>query len=321
MRSLHATALILAMVALSACGRTANEAPVPADGPWVYAPGQELPTVYRTVPRDPVSTYRTRSPSQPPPRLATLLNRPEPTANPERAKVIPRSRPEEEKTDTGTRDAPPLPERDVVDLELKKVAARRAEAKKAAAPIRALRVTARPIPKPITATPRPEQRPSDAKAVAPERVAAAVPSVVAPRLVAPRPSIGGLPTLGAPRVVADATPVALPDPSRTETAIPIGRVPASLGSGNIRTREVASPVADRLEVSTADASGGIGWDEAAALMRAGEVQNAIDVGEFEVLMTLCSGRGVLTVQPTPGALAAVDMPKVICGKAVSQASP
>jgi len=39
-----------------------------------------------------------------------------------------------------------------------------------------------------------------------------------------------------------------------------------------------------------------------------------------VLLSLCSGRGVVTIQPTPTALADLEKPKVVCGKSVTLTS-
>jgi len=120
--------------------------------------------------------------------------------------------------------------------------------------------------------------------------------------------------------VRDATPTGLPTAVSTERAIPIGTLPASLGLANIMAAESATPTGDTLEQSSADAGGTLGWSKAAALIRAGEVENATDIGEFEVLLSLCSGRGVITIQPTPTALAEIEIPKVVCGKAAALTS-
>ena len=186
---------------------------------------------------------------------------------------------------------------------------------------RSVTTTPRPQRRPITASPRPTRRPTvEVATVAP---AAVIPVETPPVAALPTPpSIRALalPSLNAPRTSQDSTPTALPEPLTAEVAIPLGTIPASLGVANIQAAEAALPVADSLEQSKADSSGTLGWDDAMALVRAGEVDSAIDVGEFEVLMTLCSGRGVLTIQPTPGALDAINFPKVVCGKAASLTS-
>ncbi len=186
---------------------------------------------------------------------------------------------------------------------------------------RSVTTSPRPLRRPITASPKPIRRPL-------VDVTTATPAVVSPVVIQPAaplptpPSIRAvaLPSLTAPRTSQDSTPTAVPSPLTAEVAIPLGTIPASLGTANIQAAEAALPVADSLEQSKADASGTLGWDDAMALVRAGEVDSAIDVGDFEVLMTLCSGRGVLTIQPTPGALDAINFPKVVCGKAASLTS-
>ncbi len=186
---------------------------------------------------------------------------------------------------------------------------------------RSVTTTPRPLRRPITASPRPTRRPTvEVASVAPVAV---IPAETQPTAALPTPpSIRALtlPSLNAPRTSQDSTPTALPEPLTAEVAIPLGTIPASLGVANIQAAEAALPVADSLEQSKADASGTLGWDDAMALVRAGEIDSAIDVGEFEVLMTLCSGRGVLTIQPTPDALNAINFPKVVCGKAASLTS-
>lgn len=317
MRPVRATVLLLMIGTLAACGRSGNDGTATGFDPGVFT--QRPAPVYRSPPE-----LNTAQATRTQPPLASLLNRPDQKkpveARRERPNVARRAaaRP-------NRKSAQDVPERDVVDLGLDraKPTPRRPASRADDAP-RALRVAARPTPKPIVSTPRPVARP-ETETVANIPVATPAPAAAAPVVAAaplpPRPLIASLPGLGAPRMVADGTPSALPDPSLAEAAIPIGRVPASLGAANIEARESALPVADTLERSTADETGGIGWDEAVALMRAGEVADAIDVGEFEVLMTLCSGRGVLAIQPTPDALAAVKMPEVICGKAASLTSP
>jgi hypothetical protein len=112
----------------------------------------------------------------------------------------------------------------------------------------------------------------------------------------------------------------LPTLASQEASIPLGTLPASLGLANLKAGEATFPVSDTLEQSGADESGTLGWGEATDLFLAGEVESAVDIGEFEVLMTLCSGRGVITIQPTPGALQALELPKVICGKTAALTS-
>ncbi len=313
MRAFRATALLVAVGLLAACGRQPDTVAVAEGYTRIIDPFPAQVT--RNAP-----LRRVERPTRPQPPLAALLDRPEVAEKPVQRRA---ERPRPQAKRPPKKDA--APKRTAVDRRLNDAKPRarperRPERRAEPAP-RALEVAARPTPKPITATPRPLARPvQQPAALAP--VADRAPTVTArPAPLAPRPSIARLPSLGAPRLVADATPSALPDPSRAEAAIPIGRIPASLGAGNIQARESALPVADSLERSSAGESGGIGWDEAAALMRAGEVADAIDVGEYEVLMTLCSGRGVLTIQPEPDALAAVKMPEVICGKPSSLTSP
>ena len=307
MRPVRATALVLVLGTLAACGQSSGDGSGSVFQPGVYT--QRAAPIYRS-PRQ----LRADQATRPQPPLASLLDKPD-EAGPVRSRR--ENRLLAKRSDEAQARAPKknVPKRPVVDPNLDKAKPRNRPDIAPKQKPTALKVAAIPTPKPVTTTPRPVSRP---KAPAAAAIPVATP---APVPLAPRPSIASLPTLGAPRVVADGTPSALPDPSRAEAAIPIGRVPASLGAANIEARESALPVADTLERSTADETGGIGWNEAAALMRAGEVADAIDVGEYEVLLTLCSGRGVLTIQPEPGALAAVKKPEVICGKAASLTSP
>jgi len=229
----------------------------------------------------------------------------------EQAKVSAKD-PEPEAPATATRATQPV--RDKAPTVLAAATPRQVQPRQ---PSRTVRATPRPVPRPVTASPRPARRPAT-------EVAAVAPVVEPVRVAAlpARPSIRALslPSLAAPLGSQDGAPTGLPTPSSTEVAFPLGTVPASLGVANLQCGEAAAPVADSLEQSKADDSGALGWDDAAALLRAGEVESAVDIGEFEVLMTLCSGRGVLTIQPTPGALAAINFPKVVCGKTASLTS-
>jgi len=193
----------------------------------------------------------------------------------------------------------------------------KAKAETSPATRRAVRSTPSPAPRPIAFAPRPTRRPITEIAAAKNQ-----PRTVAPVLPS-RPSIKALGSrsLGTPFASStDSSPTGLPTLYSPEVAIPLGTVPASLGLANLQAAEAALPVADSLEQSGADESGTLGWEAASALVRAGEVEAAIDIGEFEVLMTLCSGRGVITIQPTPGALEAIKAPEVICGKTASLTS-
>ena len=186
-----------------------------------------------------------------------------------------------------------------------------------------------PTPRPVPGTPTPTLRPIKA-VTAPAEVTIATsppvpaePAPPAPTLaLPPQPTIAALdlPTLSAPSATSDAPPTGLPVFRSVEQAVPLGTLPASLGVANLEAGEAALPAADQLEQSIADESGALSWTQAEALIRAGEVESAVDIGEFEVLLTMCSGRGVLTIQPTPTALADIEMPKVICGKSASLTS-
>ncbi len=197
--------------------------------------------------------------------------------------------------------------------------AKEAKAAPVTAPVqrRSVRATPSPSPRPVASTPRPTMRPAR-KVASAQAVEPALPAVTVP----PRPNIvASMPRmLGNPIAALDKNPTALPSTPTAGDTIPIGTIPASLGTVNLIAEEASSPVADRLEQSRADDSGTLSWDAASALVRAGEVETAVDIGEFEVLMTLCSGRGIITIQPTPNAFAEIDTPKVICGKTASLTS-
>ena len=215
-----------------------------------------------------------------------------------------------------------LPPRDVVDVGLNRPVA---TPKPAVEPTRvaSVRRAPSPTPRPVAATPTPTLRPVvEARAPVIPNVVPPAPAVLpaAPALPA-APEIAALraPTLGS-GVNTDAAPTGLPVLRSVEQAVPLGTVPASLGVANIQAGEAALPTGDQLEQSVADESGALSWTQAEALIRAGEVESATDIGEFEVLLSLCSGRGVLTIQPTPTALADIEMPKVICGKSGSLTS-
>ena len=180
----------------------------------------------------------------------------------------------------------------------------------------AVSATPAPLPRPIASTPRPTRRPVT-------QVAALLPApAVEPSPLPARPTISPLGgrSLQSPSALRDTTLLGLPTLASQEASIPLGTLPASLGLANLKAGEATLPVSDTLEQSGADESGALGWGEATDLLLAGEVETAVDIGEFEVLMTLCSGRGVITIQPTPGALQALELPKVICGKTAALTS-
>lgn len=222
-----------------------------------------------------------------------------------------------------------LPERDVVDVGLD--APVRRQSIQPAAP---QRVAARkPLPRPIASSPYPVFRPKPVRQAVALPVATPEPSMPAPSVqvaapipaapvLPPRPTIAALgsSSLSAPTAIRDATPTGLPTLRSAERAIPIGTLPASLGLANIEAAEAAVPTGDTLEQSAADEGGTLAWSQAASLIRAGEVADVTDIGEFEVLLSLCSGRGVITIQPTPTALADIPTPKVVCGKAAALTS-
>lgn len=97
-------------------------------------------------------------------------------------------------------------------------------------------------------------------------------------------------------------------------APPLAKVPASLGMANIQSLEAAPVAKGGLERSSADEAGSIPWSEAVSLLRAGEIETYVTISDTELLVTLCSGRGVLTKQPKTGAILEVSPPKIICGK-------
>ena len=239
-------------------------------------------------------------------------------------------------------DPSPLPRaslpRDVVDLGLNRPVTppvRSNEGTAAPRRIASIQRAPSPIPRPIPGTPTPTLRPIQSVAApsapaAPSTIVAALPDPLPPSPVAPPPApalppqpvIAALqaPRLAVPGTLADFPATGLPVPRTVEQAVPIGTLPASLGVANLEAGEAALPIADTLEQSVADESGALSWTQAAALIRAGEVESTVDIGEFEVLMTMCSGRGVLTIQPTPTALADLEKPKVVCGKSASLTS-
>ncbi len=196
----------------------------------------------------------------------------------------------------------------------------------------AVATSPRPAQRPVSGTPRPVRRPDLRGAQIPSvkvqgvgQTAAAqtqqtgnVEQVTLP--AAPSISLASLPSLDVPLSYRDDLPSNLPTELTSDIVLQGGTLPVELGLANIKAAEASIPVADTLEKSIADESGTLGWDDAVSLFRAGEVDSAIDVGEFEVLMTLCSGRGILTIQPEPGALKALESPKVVCGRTVSLAS-
>jgi len=212
------------------------------------------------------------------------------------------------------------PSRDIVDVGLNRTISPTRSAARAPTPTRVTAINRAPAPKPrpIAATPTPVQRPqAEVSIVQPQRV----PPLPAP-VLPPRPSIAALqvPGLSAPAAIGDTAPTGLPVLRSVEQAVPLGTLPASLGVANIEVGEAALPQPDQLEQSVADDSGTLSWTQAASLIRAGEVESATDIGQFEVLLSLCSGRGVVTIQPTPTALADLEKPKVVCGKSVTLTS-
>jgi len=331
MRATPMLGVALVCVLASACGRTAPERTVSA-GDRVLAPftleAVQAPQVARPQPSQPrLEALLDKRPTPPKPPAASFSRydgrAPGDPIIPQG--VVARAQQQAPATVVPTRNsvAQKLPEqgivpsRDVVDLGLSPVRpARPAPPQRSAAPV-ALSKAPAPVPRPATQTPRPLPRPSI-------EVAAIPPAPVIPQqpVLPPAPRIQAFqaPSLRTPGAVQDATPTGLPSTQLVEGAVPLGRVPASLGIANLRASEAALPVADSLEKSAADPSGALGWDQAAALIRAGEVSTVDDIGQFEVLLTLCSGRGVISIQPTPDALKNVEIPKVVCGKAVSLTS-
>lgn len=333
MRATPMLGVALICVLASACGRTASELPV-STADRVLAPftlkAVQAPQVSRPQPSQPrleallakrptppkppaasFSRYDGRAPGDPIIPQGVVARAQEPAPAP--APVAPaRNSVAQKLPEQGT-----VPSRDVVDLGLSPVRpARPAPPRRSTAPV-ALSKAPAPVPRPATQTPRPLPRPSiEVAAIPPAPVIPPQPALPP----APRIQAFQAPSLGAPGAVQDATPTGLPSTQLVEGAVPLGRVPASLGIANLRASEAASPVADTLEKSAADPSGALGWDQAAALIRAGEVSTVDDIGQFEVLLTLCSGRGVISIQPTPDALKNVEIPKVVCGKAVSLTS-
>ncbi len=344
MRASSAIGLVMSLILLGACGRSADDTQrTQANEQPVAAPSLEARANDKPAPA-------TRSLGQPrlsrlianPPAPDVLARPPEPTTRPPAATFsqydgrlpgdasVPLDVPVRTNAALAARvpEQDSLPPRDVVDVGLD----RAVTANRPAAPappttqIASISRTPAPTPRPISSSPRPVQRPVAQSAALQTPAPVVVPAAPAPLPIAPalppQPTIAALggPGLSAPATSLDTPPTGLPVLRSVEQAVPLGTVPASLGVANIEAGEAALPAGDQLEQSVADEGGSLSWTQAASLIRAGEVESTIDIGEFEVLLQLCSGRGVISIQPTPTALADIEKPKVVCGKSVSLTS-
>lgn len=235
-----------------------------------------------------------------------------------------------------------VPARDIVDVGLSRKP-KEPPRKAAVYPQPGVDRTPRPPRRPVLATPEPPVRPTAVASLQPaeatpqpspsrqvaeqepdaeeaattppqssQQVAALIPGP-SPVLKAPK-----APTLTQPVATRDASPELPPSMAYGEAfggnKMPLAKVPSSLGLANIETLEAAPVARGGLERARADASGAVAWDDAVALLKAGEVQSYTKIGGKELFVILCSGRGVMTEQPREDAILEVSPPKIICGR-------
>lgn len=312
--------LVAAVALLGACARSVPEAENPSAGP-IAAP--------RLPPQSTPDTENWRNPDPRPDRRITTIYRysaPEPrppTATYSSYGGVPAEVPSAADYDV-RRPGDRPPGRDIVDLlgnEPKAGPEPRSKPKiDPETPETAVNYSPAPPRRPVSATPAPPVRPTVMVSTAPEAVPAApVPEVANPVPSAPAPVIAyaATPSLAAPGATLDTTPTLPPMVAYGKTfstSITRGSVPSSLGVANIKSEEAAKVAVDGLEQSSADDSGAIPWSEAVALLQAGEIESYVGVGGQDILVTLCSGRGVLTTMPSEGAILAIAPPGIICGR-------